>query len=63
MCMVTLYKNSVNEENKIMGDIERYKFDMASGKLIVYPMLKDPQEFKITKGISWDEKNDSMIIE
>lgn len=63
MCMVTLYKGSIKEENKILGEIERYTFDMATGKLTVYPMLKEPQEFKITKSISWNESNDSMVIE
>jgi len=63
MCMITLYKGSIKEENKILGEIERYIFDLATGKLTVYPMLKEPQEFKVTKSISWSESNDSMIIE
>jgi hypothetical protein len=63
MCMITVYKGSIKEENKIAGDIERYTFDLASGKLTVYPMLKEPQEFNITKGLSWDESNDSVIFE
>ncbi len=63
MCMVTLYKGSVEEKNKIMGDIEKYSLDLASGELTVYPMLKEAQVFKITRSVSWDESNDSMIID
>lgn len=63
MCMITLYRGSVQEENKIAEKVASYKLDIASGKLIVYPMLQEPQEFTINKGISWDESNDSMIIE
>ncbi len=62
MCMITLYRESVKEENKIADNISSYAFDLATGKLTVYPMLKEAMEFKITKGISWDESNDSMII-
>jgi len=61
--MVTLYKGSVKEENKVMGDIEKYTLDLASGELTVYPMLKEAQVFKITSHISWDESSDSMIID
>ncbi len=61
--MITVYKNSVKEENKLAESISRYTLDLASGKLTVYPVLAEPQEFKVTRGISWDESNDSMIIE
>ncbi|PKM83815.1 MAG: hypothetical protein CVU88_00995 [Firmicutes bacterium HGW-Firmicutes-13] len=63
MCKVTLYKGSVKEENKLIDDVSRYSLDLNTGKLTVYPLLQEPKEFKITKGISWDESNDSMIIE
>jgi len=63
MCMITLYRGSVEEENKLAENISRYSLDLAAGKLTVYPMLKDPLEFEIAKGISWDESNDSMVIE
>lgn len=63
MCMITLYKGSVEEKNKIMGDIEKYTLDLASGELTVYPMLKEAQVLKITRSVSWDESNDSMIID
>jgi len=63
MCMITLYKGSIKEENKIASEITKYTLDLASGKLAVYPMLKEPQEYKITRGVSWDESNDSMVIE
>ncbi len=62
MCVVTLYKDSIKEENKLVDNVSRYTLDLKTGKLTVYPMLSEPQEFKITKGISWDESNDSMII-
>lgn len=63
MCMVTLYRGSVKEENKVMGDIEKYTLDLASGELTVYPMLKEAQMFKIASRISWDASRDSMIID
>ncbi len=63
MCMIAVYKGSVKEENKIVDQVSRYTLDLASGKLTVYPMLQEPQELTITKGVSWDESNDSMIIE
>lgn len=63
MCKVTLYKGSVKEENKLVEDVSRYSLDLESGKLTVYPLLENPREFKVSKGISWDESNDSMIIE
>jgi hypothetical protein len=44
-------------------NVSKYSLDLDTGKLTIYPMLKEPQEFKITKGVSWDESNDSMIIE
>ena len=62
MCMITLYKGSVAEENKLAENISRYSLDVANNKLTVYPMLKDPLEFDISKGVSWDESNDSMVI-
>jgi hypothetical protein len=61
--MITLYQGSVAEKNKIMGDIEKYTLDLASGELTVYPMLKEAQVFKITRTVSWDESSDSMIID
>ena len=63
MCMITLYKDSVKEENKIADEITKFKLDLASGKLTVFPMLKQMQEFKIARAITWDESNDSMVIE
>ncbi len=63
MCMITLYRGSVEEENKLAENISRYSFDLTRGKLTVYPMLKESQEYDISKGLSWDESNDSMIIE
>ncbi len=63
MCMITLYKGSMDEENKIADNITRYTLDLEAKKLKVYPMLKEPQEFSIDKGLSWDESSDSMIIE
>ncbi len=63
MCMITLYKGSVEEENKILDNITKYTLDLEEKKLKVYPMLKKPQEFVIDKGLSWDESIDSMIIE
>lgn len=63
MCMVTVYKNSLNEENKVAEKVTRYALDLLSKKLTVYPMLEEPREFDITRGVSWDESNDSMIIE
>ncbi len=63
MCMITLYKGSIDDENKLADGIASYKLDLASGKLTVYPTLEEPQEFVLAKGISWDESNDSMIIE
>lgn len=63
MCMITVYKGSIKEENKIAENISRYSLDLDTGKLIVYQMLKEPQEFKVAKGVRWDESNDSMIIE
>jgi hypothetical protein len=44
-------------------NITKYKLDLDTGKLTVYQMLKEPREFQITKSVSWDESNDSMIIE
>ncbi len=63
MCMVTVYKSSVNEENKVAEKVTRYTLDLLSKKLTVHPMLEEQREFEITKGVSWDESNDSMIIE
>ncbi len=63
MCMITLYKGSMEEENKIADNITRYTLDLEAKKLKIYPMLKEPQEFSIDKGLSWDESSDSMIIE
>lgn len=63
MCMITLYKGSVEEANKLADNITKYSLDLEAGKLTVYPMLKEPQEYAIGKGLSWDESNDSMIIE
>ncbi len=63
MCMVTVYKGSIKEENKMAENVSKYSLDLDTGKLTIYPMLKEPQEFKVTKGVSWDESNDSMIIE
>ncbi len=63
MCMITLYKGSAEEENKIADNITKYNLDLEAKKIKVYPMLKEPQEFAIDKGLSWDESNDSMIIE
>ncbi len=63
MCMITVYKGSIKEENKMAENVSKYSLDLDTGKLIIYPMLKEPQEFKIAKGVSWDESNDSMIIE
>ncbi len=63
MCTITLYRGSIEEENKLAESVSRYTLDLTAGKLTVYPMLEKPQEFKITKGISWDESNDTMIIE
>ncbi|MGI6307537.1 MAG: hypothetical protein ACOX1X_02825 [Dethiobacteria bacterium] len=63
MCMITVYKGSIKEENKMAENVSKYSLDLDTGKLTIYPMLKEPQEFKITKGVSWDESNDSMIIE
>ncbi len=63
MCMITVYKDSVKEENKMIDNVSKYTLDLGSGKLIVYPMLKEPQEFIIKKGVTWDESNDSMIIQ
>jgi hypothetical protein len=63
MCMITVFKGSIKEENKMAENVSKYSLDLDSKKLIVYPMLKEPQEFKITKYISWDESNDTMIIE
>ena len=63
MCMITVYKGSIKEENKMAENITKYKLDLDTGKLTVYQMLKEPREFQITKSVSWDESNDSMIIE
>jgi hypothetical protein len=63
MCMITVYKGSVSEENKLAESVSRYSLDLAAAKLTVYPMLKEPQEFKINNSVSWDESNDSMIID
>ncbi|NLJ56593.1 MAG: hypothetical protein GX334_06040 [Firmicutes bacterium] len=63
MCMITVYKGSIKDENKMAENVEKYSLDLGSGKLILYPMLNDPQEFEITKGISWDESSDTMIFE
>jgi len=63
MCMITLYKGSLNEDNKIADNITRYSLDLERRKIKVYPMLKEPQEYSIEKGLSWDESNDSMVIE
>jgi hypothetical protein len=63
MCMITVYKGSIKEENKMAENVSKYSLDLDTGKLTIYPMLKEPQEFKITKGVSWDESNDSMVIE
>jgi hypothetical protein len=62
MCMITVYKGSIKED-KMAENVSKYSLDLDTGKLTIYPMLKEPQEFKITKGVSWDESNDSMIIE
>jgi hypothetical protein len=63
MCMITVYKGSIKEENKMAENITKYKLDLDTGKLTVYQMFKEPREFQITKSVSWDESNDSMIIE
>lgn len=63
MCMITVYKGSIGEENKIASDVTRYTLDLAAGKLTLYPMLKQPQELKVSKGINWDESNDTMVID
>jgi hypothetical protein len=61
--MITIYKDSIKDENKLADNVSKYSLDLDTGKLIAYQMLKEPQEFKITKGVTWDESNDTMIIE
>lgn len=63
MCMITVYKGSIKDENKMAENVEKYSLDLSSGKLILYPMMSDPQEFEITKSVSWDESNDTMVFE
>ncbi|OPL11563.1 MAG: hypothetical protein AVO34_08420 [Firmicutes bacterium ML8_F2] len=63
MCMITVYKGEMSEENKLVDNVSRYTLDLAEGRLTVFPMLREPQEFKINKNVSWDESNDSMIID
>jgi len=60
--MITVYKGSINEENKIASEVSRYTLDLDSKKITIYPMLKEPQELDVPKGVSWDESNDTMII-
>ena len=62
MCMITVYKGSISEENKIASEVSKYELDLDSKKLTIYPMLKAPQVLDVSKGVSWDESNDSMII-
>ncbi|NMB41391.1 MAG: hypothetical protein GX996_05590 [Firmicutes bacterium] len=62
MCMITIYKDSIKDENKLAENVSRYSLDLDTGKLIAYQMLKEPQEFEITKGISWEESSDTMVI-
>ncbi len=61
--MITVYKGSIEENNKVAEEVTRYTLDLAAGKLTLYPLLKQPQELKVTKGVSWDESNDTMIID
>jgi hypothetical protein len=61
--MITVYKGEMSEENKLVDNVSRYTLDLAEGRLTVFPMLREPQEFKINKNVSWDESNDSMIID
>ena len=63
MCMITVYKGSIKDENKMAENVAKYSLDLGSGKLILYPLLSDPQEFEISKGVSWDESNDTMVFE
>ena len=63
MCMITVYKGSIKEENKMAENVEKYSLDLSTGKLTIYPMLKDPQELKIVKSVSWDESNDTMVVD
>ena len=63
MCMITIYKGSIGEENKIADEVTRYSLELATGKMTIYPMLKQPQELKVTRIISWDESNDTMVID
>lgn len=63
MCMITVYKGSIKDENKMAENVEKYSLDLSSGKLVLYPMMSDPQEFEIKKSVSWDESNDTMIFE
>lgn len=63
MCMITLYKETVSDKNKLADKISRYKLDLADRTLTIYPLLQEPKEFKINRSISWDESNDSMIID
>lgn len=63
MCMITLYSGSVKEENKLAEKVTRYSLDISNKKLTVFPMLKEPQVFEVDKSISWDESDDSMVIE
>lgn len=62
MCMITIYKDSIKDENKLAENVSRYSLDLDTGKLIAYQMLKEPQEFEITKGVSWEESSDTMVI-
>lgn len=63
MCMITLYKETMSDQNKLAEKISRYKLDLADKTLTIYPLLQEPQEFKINRSVSWDESNDSMIID
>ncbi|MGI5823081.1 MAG: hypothetical protein ACOX6Z_03980 [Dethiobacteria bacterium] len=63
MCMITVYKGSIKDENKIAENVDKYSLDLKSGKLTLYSIMDDPREFEITKSVSWDERNDTMIFE
>ena len=63
MCLVTLYRDVVDEKTKLLTDVARFEIDVEKKSLRVYSLLGEAKEYNTVRKIKWQEADDSLTIE
>ena len=62
MCMITIYRGTTEEKNKLAEEVSSYEMLFNEARIRAWSLMGEEKEFAIEHIVKWNSTDDTLVI-